>query len=75
MKKTTLLKSKSHRPGDRFLRPQECYRRVGLKRTAFDEHFIRTGRLRWRRIGARAVGILESEIDELIAEIAAEDAA
>jgi predicted DNA-binding transcriptional regulator AlpA len=63
------------RSGDRFLRPRECYSRLGLGKTAFDEHFIRTGRLRWRRIGARAVGILESEIDALIAEIAAQDSA
>ena len=40
--------------------------RLGIRKTALHENFIKTGRLRFVKIGARAVGVIEDELDALI---------
>jgi predicted DNA-binding transcriptional regulator AlpA len=54
-----------------IVRPKEAYRRTGLGRTSFKKEFLDTGRLVPVPLGRRAVGYLESEVDELIDELAA----
>ena len=39
---------------------------LGIRKT---ESFIKTGRLRFVKIGARAVGVIEDELDVLIEEL------
>ena len=38
-------------------------------KTTLYESFIKTGRLRFVKIGARAVGVIEDELDDLIEEL------
>jgi len=50
--------------------------KIPLGRTAFRKRFIETGRLRLVPLGARAVGVVEEEIDAVVEElIAARDTA
>jgi predicted DNA-binding transcriptional regulator AlpA len=56
----------------RILRPREAWQRLGIKHTAFYERFINTGRLRLVRLGPRAVGVVEDELDALIGEMITE---
>ena len=58
-----------------ILRPKEAQRRLGVGHTKFYEDFINTGRLRLVRLGPRAVGIVERELDELIDHLPERDAA
>jgi predicted DNA-binding transcriptional regulator AlpA len=58
-----------------ILRPKEAQRRLGVGHTKFYEDFINTGRLRLVRLGPRAVGIVERELDELIDQLPERDAA
>jgi predicted DNA-binding transcriptional regulator AlpA len=53
----------------RILRKREVLERLGIRKTSFYESFIKTGRLRFVKIGARAVGIIEDELDALIEEL------
>jgi predicted DNA-binding transcriptional regulator AlpA len=53
----------------RILRPKEAQQRLGVKHSAFYENFINTGRLRLVRLGPRAVGVVEDELDALIGEM------
>jgi excisionase family DNA binding protein len=55
--------------GKRVLRKREVLERLGIRKTTFYKHFIKTGRLRFVKIGARAVGIMEDELDALIEEL------
>ena len=43
--------------------------RLGIRKTTLYENFIITGRLRFVKIGARAVGVIEDELDALIEEV------
>ena len=53
----------------RIVRKNEVLKRLGIRRTTFYETFIKTGRLRFVKIGVRAVGIIEDELDALIEEL------
>jgi predicted DNA-binding transcriptional regulator AlpA len=55
--------------GKRILRKHEVLERLGIRKTTLHENFIKTGRLRLVKIGARAVGIIEDELDSLIEEL------
>ena len=54
---------------NRVLRKREVMERLGIRKTALYENFIKTGRLRFVKIGARAVGVIEDELDALIEEL------
>src|SRR5262245_51538012 len=45
--------------------------KIPLGRTAFRDRFIATGRLKLVPLGARAVAVVEDEVDELIEELIA----
>ena len=47
----------------------EVLKRLGIRKTTLHETFIKTGRLRFVKIGVRAVGIIEDELDALIEEL------
>jgi predicted DNA-binding transcriptional regulator AlpA len=53
----------------RILRKNEVLKRLGIRKTSLYDSFIKTGRLRLVQIGARAVGIIEDELDALIEEL------
>ena len=53
----------------RIVRKNEVLKRLGIRRTTLHETFIKTGRLRFVKIGVRAVGIIEDELDALIEEL------
>jgi predicted DNA-binding transcriptional regulator AlpA len=55
--------------GKRILRKGEVLERLGIRKTTLHESFIKTGRLRLVKIGARAVGVIEDELDALIEEM------
>ena len=44
----------------------EVLNRLGIRKTTLHETFIKTGRLRFVKIGVRSVGIIEDELDALI---------
>jgi predicted DNA-binding transcriptional regulator AlpA len=54
-----------------ILRPAEAMRRLGIKRTTFYGSFVASGRLRLVHIGARARGVIEDELNQLIDDLAA----
>jgi predicted DNA-binding transcriptional regulator AlpA len=56
----------------RLLREKEVLQRLAVGRTTLDEDFIKTGRLKWVRIGPRIKAAVEDEVDTLIEEIIAE---
>ena len=43
--------------------------RLGIPQDSLYDSFIKTGRLRFVKIGARAVGVIEDELDALIEEL------
>jgi len=53
----------------RIVRKNEVLKRLGIRKTTLHETFIKTGRLRFVKIGVRAVGIIEDELDALIEEL------
>ena len=53
----------------RILRKRELLERLGIRKTAFYDLFVATGKLRPVNIGTRAVGYLEDEVDELIEDM------
>jgi predicted DNA-binding transcriptional regulator AlpA len=55
----------------RIIRPREAMARLGIGKTNFWENFARR-RLRLVRLGPRALGVIEEELDALIDELAAE---
>jgi predicted DNA-binding transcriptional regulator AlpA len=55
--------------GKRILRKQEVLERLGIRKTTLHENFIKPGRLRFVKIGVRAVGVIEDELDALIEEL------
>ena len=67
-----VLAEQSNMVGKRILRKREVLERLGIRKTALHESFIKTGRLRLVKIGARAVGIIEDELDALIEELRCE---
>jgi len=58
--------------GKRVLRKREVLERLGIRKTTLYENFIKTGRLRFVKIGASAVGVIEDELDALIEELRSE---
>lgn len=54
--------------GKRILRKREVLERLGIRKTTLHETFIKTGRLRLVKIGARAVGIIEDDDDRTVPE-------
>jgi predicted DNA-binding transcriptional regulator AlpA len=52
--------------GKRILRKAEVLERLGICKTTLYESFIKTGKLRFVKIGARAVGVIEEELDDVI---------
>jgi predicted DNA-binding transcriptional regulator AlpA len=60
----------SNKP-ERLVRRKEAIARIGHGRTWFDEHIVRTGRLKFFRVGARSVACLNSALEILVAELAA----
>lgn len=58
--------------GKRILREPEVLNRLGIGRTKFDADYIKTGRARWVRLGLRAKGMPEHEVEALIDEAIAE---
>ena len=48
---------------------REVLERLGIRKTSLYESFIKTGRLRFVKISARAVGVIEDELDVLIEEL------
>jgi predicted DNA-binding transcriptional regulator AlpA len=55
--------------GKRVLRKREVLERLGIRKTTLYESFIKTGKLRLVKIGPRAVGVIEDELDALIEEL------
>ena len=53
----------------RIVRKNEVLNRLGIRKTTLHETFIKTGRLRFVKIGVRSVGIIEDELDALIEEL------
>jgi predicted DNA-binding transcriptional regulator AlpA len=53
-----------------LLRPPVTADRLGISLSLFWKDFVRTGRLRAVPVGKRRVGFLESEVDQLIDELA-----
>ena len=53
----------------RILRKNEVLERLGIRKTTLHESFVKTGRLRFVKIGARAVGVIEDELEALIEEL------
>lgn len=49
--------------GKRILRINDVLERLGIRRTSLYDGFVKTGRLRFVKVGARAVGIIEDELD------------
>jgi predicted DNA-binding transcriptional regulator AlpA len=56
-------------PPRRILRLAEVRKRIPVGRTKLDEDFIKTGRLKLIKLGPRAVGILESNVEQVIDEL------
>lgn len=61
--------------GERLVRRTEAMARLGIGRTMFDEQFVRTKRLKFFKLGPRAVACRESDLLKLIDEMAGGDAA
>jgi hypothetical protein len=53
----------------RILRSSVAIDRLGCSRTFFWESYVATGRIRLVRLGPKARGVLEEELDDLIDEI------
>jgi predicted DNA-binding transcriptional regulator AlpA len=58
--------------GERILRPAEAWTRLGCRRSHFYSHYVAGGLVRLVRLGPRARGVPESDIDRVIAELIAE---
>jgi len=56
----------------RILREPEVLDRMGIGKTKFYDDYIKTGKARWIRLGARAKGLPEHEVERLIDEMIAE---
>lgn len=56
-------------PPRRILRLAEVRKRIPIGRTKLDEDFIKTGRLKLIKLGKRAVGVLESNVEQVIDEL------
>jgi predicted DNA-binding transcriptional regulator AlpA len=65
-------KPASAAPPRRILRLAEVRKRLSIGRTMLDEKYIKTGRLKLIKLGKRAVGVLESNVEEVIDELLAE---
>ena len=56
----------------KILRLPQTLDKLGIKRSTFYDRFLRTGVLRPVRIGPKAIGFIEAELDALIKKLAAE---
>jgi predicted DNA-binding transcriptional regulator AlpA len=52
-----------------IIRPPAAWRRLGVGRSKFYSDFVRKGRLRSVKLGPRAVGFFDDELDALIEEL------
>jgi excisionase family DNA binding protein len=52
----------------KILRPREARQRLGIGNTRFYE-LVNEGKIRLVRLGPRAVGVIEDELDQLITEL------
>jgi hypothetical protein len=52
-----------------IIRPREAQRRLGVGQTKFYEDYVATGKLKLVRLGPRAVGVVEDELDRFIDEL------
>ena len=52
-----------------IVRPSAAWRRLGIGRSKFYVDFVRAGRLRPVKLGKRASGFFDDEIDALVEEI------
>jgi predicted DNA-binding transcriptional regulator AlpA len=65
---------RDERRAKRIIRPREAMARLGIGKTNFWQNFARK-RLRLVRLGPRALGVVEADLDRLIDELAAEHVA
>jgi hypothetical protein len=63
--------TESNTMGRRLLREPEVLARIPVGRTMLEEQFVKTGRLKWCRIGERIKAAPEDEVDRLVDEIVA----
>lgn len=57
------------RRGRTLVREPEVLARVGVGRTKFDDDYVKTGRVKWVRIGPRIKALPDDEVDTLVEEI------
>ena len=55
----------------RIIRPKEAWQRLGIGHSVFYRDYVRTGRLRLIALSARAVGVPESDVEQIIDELIA----
>lgn len=58
--------------GRRLVREPEVLRRLAIGKTKLDEDFVKTGKLRWVRLGKRAKAAVEDELDQLVDDLIAQ---
>jgi hypothetical protein len=52
-----------------IIRPRAAWTRLGIGRSKFYTDFVGTGRIKLVKLGARARGVLDDEVDALVEEI------
>jgi predicted DNA-binding transcriptional regulator AlpA len=60
--------------GERLLRRRAVLAKIPIGKTALEERYIKTGKLKKIQLGPRSVAFAESNVDEIVAEIIAESA-
>jgi predicted DNA-binding transcriptional regulator AlpA len=55
-----------------ILRPKAAAKKLGVSKSTFYEKFVRTGRVRLVKLGPRATGACDDELDAVAEEIRAE---
>jgi predicted DNA-binding transcriptional regulator AlpA len=58
--------------GENLLRRPAVLKRIPIGRTALEERYIKTGKLKKVKLGPRTIAFKESNVDEIVAEIIAE---
>jgi predicted DNA-binding transcriptional regulator AlpA len=57
--------------GERLLRRPAVLAKIPICKTALEERYIKTGKLKKIQLGPRSVAFAESNVDEIVAEIIA----
>jgi predicted DNA-binding transcriptional regulator AlpA len=52
-----------------IIRPQAAWKRIGVGRSKFYADYVKTGRLKLVKLGKRARGAIDDEVDALIEEL------